>query len=117
LDSSKNIIGRLCPSERFGIFVDDVEIVENCLFQFRRGTMDTSAQLVVGQQREEPLDLVDPGSGGRREMDMPARAFGEPVSDLIGFVGGVIVHDDVDVEIVGHAGLDAVKEGAEFTAR
>lgn len=84
---------------------------------FLRGTMDPSAQLVIRQQSEEPLDLVDPGSGRRGELEMPARAFGEPVSDLIGFVGGVIVHDDVDVEIVGHAGLDAVKEGAEFTAR
>ena len=58
---------------------------------------------VVGQQGEEPLDLVDPGGRGRREVDVPARPLGEPVADQLGLVGGVVVHHEVDVEVLGDA--------------
>ena len=47
-------------------------------------------------------------------MDVQARPLGKPVADLRRHVDRVFVHDDV--EILGHLGLDIVKEYAELTA-
>lgn len=44
--------------------------------KLRRGAVGASPDGVVGQQREEPLDLVDPGGRGRRVVDVTARPFG-----------------------------------------
>ena len=49
-------------------------------------------------------------------MHVPARPPGEPVPDLLRLVGRVVVHDDVDFETLGHAGLDVVQEPAELPA-
>lgn len=76
--------------------------------------MDTALDLLFGQHCEEPLDLVDPRGAGRGEMHMPARAFGKPITDNLGLVRGVIVHDDVDVEIARYGIFDTVKELSEF---
>src|SRR6188474_3087828 len=76
--------------------------------------MDTAPHLAIGEQSEEALDLIDPGSRGWREVDMPARAFGEPVADALGLVGAGIVDDQMDVEIVGHLGFDRIEELAEL---
>jgi hypothetical protein len=47
-------------------------------------------------------------------VGMPVRAFGEPIADQFGLVARSIVHDDMNVEIVGHIALDRVEEAAEL---
>ena len=47
-------------------------------------------------------------------MDMPARPFGEPVADQRGLVRGVVVHDEMDIEIARDGGLDLVEELAKL---
>ena len=47
-------------------------------------------------------------------MDVPARALGQPVADRLGLVGGVVVHDQMDIEVGRHAGLDLVEELPEL---
>jgi hypothetical protein len=64
--------------------------------------VDAAPDLLVGDQGEEALDLIDPGRGGRREVDVPARPLGQPVPDRLGLVGGVSVHHQMHVE--GSAG-------------
>src|SRR5262249_61019758 len=59
-------------------------------------------------------DLIEPGRAGRCEMDMPARQFGEPVADERGFVGGVIVLDDMDVETARDSSFDLVEKFSEL---
>lgn len=39
-------------------------------------------------------------------MDVPTRTAGEPSSDLWMLMGGVVVDDEMDVELVRHTGLD-----------
>ena len=68
----------------------------------------------VGDEREEALDLIEPGRTGRCEMDMPARPFGEPVADQRGLVRGVVVHDEMDLETAWDGGLNLVEELAEL---
>jgi hypothetical protein len=54
------------------------------------------------------------GSRGRREVDVPARALGEPVADEFGLVSSGVVDDDMNVEVGRNVGLDGVEELAEL---
>lgn len=47
-------------------------------------------------------------------MDVPARSLCQPIADQYGLVGGIVVHDEVDVEVGGDVGLDMVEELAEL---
>ena len=47
-------------------------------------------------------------------MDMEAGPFYQPVLNQLGFVGSVVVHDEVDVQFFGHVLLDGVKKVPEL---
>ncbi len=47
-------------------------------------------------------------------MDLVAWAPRQPSLDLLCFVGRVVIHDDVDVEVFRHAGVYFLEEGEEF---
>lgn len=72
--------------------------------------MNTAPQLLASKFCKPALDLVDPGSRSRCEVYMVVGLAGEPCSDQRGFVGRVIVHDDVDVEIGRHLRVDLLEE-------
>jgi hypothetical protein len=55
-----------------------------------------------------------PRTGGRREVEGPARMPGEPGADLGMFVGGAVVEDCVDQLAGRHGGLDPVEEADEL---
>src|SRR3954468_10589598 len=76
--------------------------------------MNASSDLLLHEKSEEALDLIDPGRGGRREVPVPARSFGEPILDELGFVARRVVHDYVDVEVGGHRSFDRIEELAEL---
>jgi hypothetical protein len=71
----------------------------------------------LSDEGEEAFDLVEPGGVGRREMNVPVRTAGELNSDLGMLVGGVVVDDEMDVELGRHIGLDVTQEGEEFFGR
>lgn len=70
----------------------------------------TTADLLLSEQRKPTLDLIDPGRVSRRELDVETPPCREPFAHLRVFVCGVIVHDDMDVEFLGHAGVDMLEE-------
>ena len=76
--------------------------------------MRAAADLALGEQREEALDLVEPGGRGRGEVDVPARSLGEPVADQLGLVAAGVGEDDVHLEIGRYARRDGVEEAAEL---
>ena len=47
-------------------------------------------------------------------MDMVVRSSGEPRVDLGGFVGGIVIHDDVDIEPFGDVSVDLFEEVQEL---
>lgn len=75
-----------------------------------RATTDSA----LGDEGEEAFDLVEPGGVGGREVNVPTRTAGEPRSDLGMLVGGVVVDDEMDVELGRHIGLDVTQEGEEL---
>ena len=75
-----------------------------------RATTDSA----LGDEGEETFDLVEPGGIGGCEVNVPTRTAGEPSSDLWMLVGGVVVDDEMDVELGRHIGLDVTQEGEEL---
>ena len=82
--------------------------------QFLDAAVNTAADLALGQKREPALDLIEPGGVGGSEVKVIARPFGKPGFDRRCLVGGVIVHDQMDIEIGRHGGVDGIEEAAEL---
>ena len=60
----------------------------------------------LSDEGEEAFDLVEPGSVGGGEVNVPTRTACEPSSDLGMLVGSIVVDDEMDVELGRHIGLD-----------
>ena len=63
---------------------------------------------------EQALDLVDPGGIGGRVMHVVSGTASQPGVDLGVFVGSVVVDDEMDIEVLGHVGVDVAQEGEEL---
>ena len=68
----------------------------------------------AGEPGEEGLDRVQPGAGGRGEVEDEARMTAEPAQHLGVLVGGVVVEDDVDQLAGRHGAFDGVQEADEL---
>ena len=68
----------------------------------------------LSDESEEAFDLVEPGGVGRREVNVPTWTACKPSSDLGMLVGGVVVDDEMDVELGWHVGLDVTQKGEEL---
>lgn len=68
----------------------------------------------LGNDSKPTLDLIEPRGIGRGVVDMEPGPPGQPGLDLGVFMGGVVVDDQVDVQIVGHIGIDMTQEGEEL---
>jgi hypothetical protein len=90
------------PDEGLGIAVVIPDEESDGLFQFPGGTIGAATQLFVGQRSEPSFHQVDPRRRGRREVQMEARPFRQPVTDQPGFVSSVVIQDQVHVQIGRH---------------
>src|SRR5258708_503306 len=72
--------------------------------------IDAAADFALGDEGKEALDLIEPGRACGRQMDVPARPFGEPIADQRGLMGGVIVPDEMNLKSLGDIGLDLREE-------
>lgn len=76
--------------------------------------IDAAAYFALGDEGKEALDLIEPGRACGRQMDMPARPFGQPIADQRRLVRGVIVPDEMNLKSLGDVGLDLVEELSEL---
>ena len=56
-----------------------------------------AADALVGDIAQEPLDHIEPGRTGGREMDMKARVLVQPSQNLWVLVGHVVINDQVQL--------------------
>ena len=92
----------------------DIQIFADSSFQFFDAAKDTATNALVGDLSEPSLHLVDPGAICRREVDMKARPFREPLPDDVGLMRAVVVQDDVNIEICRYTGFDRIQKPAEL---
>ena len=57
---------------------------------------------LLRNQSEPALHLIEPGRVGGREVKMKARPCRQPCAHLGVFVGGVVVENQVYIQICGH---------------
>ena len=63
---------------------------------------------------EAAFELIEPNGKGSRDVNVPAWMAGEPSSDLVVLVGGVVVNDKVDVELGRHMASIVAQEGEKL---
>ena len=83
-------------------------------FELPDGRMNAALEPLSGELSEPTLDLIDPRRRSWREVDMIMRPAGKPCFDLAGFVGGVVVHDDMDIEPFGNLSIDLFEKVQEL---
>jgi hypothetical protein len=73
-----------------------------------------ATQLLRRQLGEEALDEVQPAGAGRCEVKVKARMRSKPALHGLGLVGGVVVEDQVDVELGRDLLVDPLQELLEL---
>jgi len=76
--------------------------------------MDTALDFLSRQICKPAFDLIDPRRGRRGEVDMVAWMSRQPGFDLRRLMGGVVVHDDMNVKLFGNAAVDLFQKVEEF---
>ena len=88
------------------------------LFEFVRAVKRATADHPSRDQRKESLDLVQPRTAGRSEVEMeaapPFRL--EPALHLCALVGAVVIHDQVHFLIVGQLLFQVIQKANELAA-
>ena len=98
----------LCPDEGLGVGVVVFEVVHNGLLQLGDAFENAAANAFSGDLGEESLDHIEPGGGGRGEVQVEARVPPEPAFDRRGLVGGVVVDD----QMAGRDGVASVRRSS-----
>jgi len=111
---SQDLTGRFGPFEGPGILVVAINERADIGFKLPDGGMNTSAEPLSGEFSEPALDLIDPRRRSRREVNMIMRPAREPRLDLGGFMGGIVIHDDMDIEPFGDLSIDFFEEVQEL---
>src|ERR1700730_4011105 len=111
---SEDFGGGLGPDVGLGLIVVCVEIVDDSLLQFIDALEDAAADALSGDLGKEALDHVEPRTGSRREVQVKARMPLEPALYRGSLVGGIIVDDEMQIEIGRCPFVDGVEEAEEF---
>jgi len=82
--------------------------------EFADGVEGPTPDSTLCDEAEPPLPLVEPGRVGGSEVEMVARAAGQPRPDGRVLVGAVVVEHEVHVEADGPIGVDVTQEGEEL---
>ena len=69
---------------------------------------------LLGNLRKPPLHLIEPGTAGRREVQVVARSFLEPRCDLRRLVRGIVIQHQMDVPACGHGAFNLIQEAQEL---
>ncbi len=108
------MVSRFGPYERFALIVGQLDVFKNGLLKLARASVNTSSELLFGQRGEPSLDEIEPGGACRGEVEVIARALGQPAVYKRRLVGCRVVQDDVDIQLGGYRGIDLVEEIAKL---
>ena len=107
-------VGVGSPDEGFGIGIGFLQEAVDGGLEIGDAVEHAAFEPTPGQLGEEALDRVEPGGGGRGEVEMKARVPPEPGADLVMFVRGVIVHDQMHLAASRCFAVDPIEEADEL---
>lgn len=110
----KNGIGSGSPAEGLAVGVVVGDELVNAADELLDAGERAAPYGLVGNQREEAFDLIQPGTVGWHEVHVPARAACQPGLDLRMAVRGVVVDDAMNVQLSRHGLVDLAQERQEF---
>jgi len=110
-DSLENFACRLGLDEGFGIGIVVLQVIHNGVLELGDALEGPAANAVSGDLGEEALDHVEPGSRGRREVEVETRMGLEPGR---GFMGGVVVNHEMKVETLWGLLIDQLEKAQEL---
>ena len=102
-------VGR--PAVGLRVEVMMIKEAENVCHQRSDAAKAARADDFAGNLAKEALDQVEPGRGGWGQVQMEAGMTLEPGDDLGMFVSGVVVADDMNIQLGGDLALDLAQEG------
>ena len=113
-DFFEDFTGGLGPDEGLGIGIVVVEVIHDGGLELGDAREGAASNAVAGDLGEEALDHVEPGSGGRREVEMETRMGPEPTLHGRGFMGGVVVDHEMEVQTLRGLLIDQPQKAQEL---
>ena len=113
-DGGKNFVARFLLVEGLGLLIVVKDEVLDGGGELTDACVASALDFTRGEQREPSLDLIEPGGVCGREMQMKAWPFLKPSFDQVGLVRGIVVEDEVDIELFGHRTFHQVEEAAKL---
>ena len=83
-------------------------------FQVGDALEDAAADPLAGDLGEEAFDEIEPRRRGGREMQTEPRMQRQPLLDVRMFVGGVVVHDYVQIKVFRRPFVNDAEEPDEL---
>src|SRR5215469_13213075 len=108
------VSGSAVQIKGFGIVVGLAQEAVDGGLEVGNALEDAAFEPAPGQLGEEALDRVEPGGGGRSEVEMEAPMPPEPGADFGMLVGGVIVDDQMHLALGRGFAADFVEKADEF---
>ena len=102
------------PDEGFGIGVCLGDEAVDSDLQVNDGSEDAAFEATAGELGEEAFDRIEPGCGGRGEVEGPAGMPDQPLAHLRMLVGRIVVDDGVDHFSHRDLLLDGVEKADEL---
>src|SRR3974377_635111 len=88
----------------------------NGFFECDPAAMRSALDFTLAEQTEPALNQIEPGARGRSEVQMKARMACKPPLHGRRFVGAVVVHDQMNIELLRHALVNGAQKLQELMA-
>ena len=109
-DVFEDLICGLGPHERLRFIVRDLQEASDIAFECLRAVVHSALDASIRDEREVPLDVIEPGTVGRSEVDVESRMARQPCPRALRLVSDVVVQDEVDVELAWNSLIDLPQE-------
>ena len=106
LDFLEDVGGGRGPDEGRGMLVVLGDVVVNGGDELVHAAKHAAAQALDGEIAKESLDHVQSRRRGRGEMNVEARVTIEPTLHSGMLVGGIVVHDEMKLFVLGSAAVN-----------
>ena len=97
-DLFEDLARGLGPDEGLGIGIVVLQVFNDCILELGDALEGAAADAFSGDLGEEPLNHVEPGRRGRREVQLEARMQFDPALHGWRLVSSVVVNDEMEIE-------------------